>query len=805
MSNSIDETGKAEEKFQRLEMERDDALREAATWREAAGILRVVFDSSYDAIVIHTLDGKVLDVNEPFLRLHGVSREEALRLTIEDLSSPSMSMEEAAAIWAKVVAGEDQLFEWKGRRYKEGTEFDAEIFLRRVHMTGQVAILGHVRDITRHKQAETEIRIGEERLRRAYELLEGVTEGTEDLIAAQDTGFRYILFNSAYRVEFKRIYGVDIEVGSSMIEALAHLPGEQEKAMKLWRRALKGEAFSATKEFGDPGRARSIYEMRYSPLLDGEGNFVGAAHIVRNITDKVEAIKKLRKREDQFRAFFDNAAVGAVQMDMEGHLLRVNDRFCQIAGYSREELLGRSVLDITHPDDRPRSSAAFRKLSCESTPFFRMEKRFFCKDQREKWVYVSAGLVCDAEGAPLHIVTVVQDMTDRKRMEQELLSAKRAAEEANLAKTHFLANMSHELRTPMTVIMGSLDFLKSNWTTPERDHLLEMANTSAHRLLGIIDDLLDIAKIEVRQLKMREQPFDLRDCVRQAVKMFAPPAREKGLHLHWTADPQVPERIIGDPFRLGQVLINLVGNAVKFTKSGEVKVICKEEQGELVFTIFDTGIGIPADKIDHLFQPFTQVDSTLTRAFGGTGLGLAISKELVEMMGGAIEVESSVGQGSTFTFTIPLRHVESSEEPVTRPILENGVHPLQVLLAEDDLMVRDLITMLLQKRGLGVALAENGREAVARWQEGGIDLILMDIQMPEMNGLEATKRIRELESGGDRKVCIFALTAHVQPEDRQACVAAGMDGFLTKPLDMNELNQVIKTCSWGTQTKMSLT
>jgi CheY-like chemotaxis protein len=287
--------------------------------------------------------------------------------------------------------------------------------------------------------------------------------------------------------------------------------------------------------------------------------------------------------------------------------------------------------------------------------------------------------------------------------------------------------------------------------------------------------------------------------------MFAPPAREKGLHLHWTADPQVPERVIGDPVRLGQVLINLVGNAVKFTNSGEVKVICEGEQGKLVFTISDTGIGIPAEEIDHLFLPFTQVDSSLTRPFGGTGLGLAISKELVEMMGGAIEVESSVGQGSTFSFTIPLRQVESSEEPVTRPVLENGIHPLQVLLAEDDLMVRDLITMLLQKRGLGVALAENGREAVARWQEGGIDLILMDLQMPEMNGLEATKRIRELESGGDRKVSIFALTAHVQPEDRQACVAAGMDGFLTKPLDTKELNQLIKTCSWGAQTKMSLT
>jgi PAS domain S-box-containing protein len=647
------EIGVLKEQLRRLEKERDDALarvREAEGWREAADLLRVVFDSSFDAIVIHTLDGKVLDANETFLRLHGISREEALRLTIADFVSPSMSMETATAIWKKVAEGEDQVFEWKGRRYKEGPEIDAEVFLRRMPMDGQDVILAHVRDITRYKQTETEIRESRERLRQAHDLLEGITEGTEDLIAAQDPGFHFILFNRAFREEFKRIFGTDIEVGSSMIEALAHLPEDRKKAMKLWGRALKGESFTAIQEMGDPGLERNVYEMRYSPLRGAEGNLIGAAHIVRNVTAKVQGIRKLQKKEEQFRAFFDNAAVGTVQMALDGSFLRVNDRFCQIVGYSREELLGRSVLEITHPEDRHHTREALREFGSGDISVYRIEKRYLRKDGHEIWVYLSAGLVHDAEGAPLHLINVVQDITERKRMEQDLLMAKQVAEDASLAKSQFLANMSHELRTPMTVIMGSLELLKKSWAAPEREHLLEMADTSADRLLELIDDLLDISRIEARQLKIEEQPFDLRSCIRQAMEMFASTARRRGLLLHWTVDPQLPEQVSGDPVRLEQVLINLVGNAVKFTRNGEVSVNVVRKAGELVFSVRDTGIGIPADKISDLFRLFTQVDSSLTRTYGGTGLGLAISKELVEMMGGTLEAESDVGKGSIFTF-----------------------------------------------------------------------------------------------------------------------------------------------------------
>ncbi|MFA5516119.1 MAG: PAS domain S-box protein [Desulfuromonadales bacterium] len=780
-----------------------DAEKERDEARKAAEILRAVFDSSQDSIVIHSLDGQILEVNKAFERLHGISREEAVRLTIADISVSSMSMDEAKAIWAKAIAGEEQHFEWKGRRYRTGVAFDAEISLCGVRLNGKDVILGHVRDVTERKQAKAEIRDSRERLRQAHELLEGVTEGTKDQIADLDLDFRYTLFNRAYRKEFQRLFGTDIQLGDSMLTALAHLPAERtEPLIRLWRRALQGETFTAIEELDGAGHGEKFFEMRFNPLHDADGHLIGAAQIVRDVTANVQALRKLCKSEEQFRAFFQNASVGAGQMDLNGRFLRVNDRLCQILGYTPDKLAGKSIFEITHPEDLQRTRDALRELVSGEASACRLEKRYFRRDGKTIWVYVSVGVVRDAEGAPSHLVTVVQDMTERKQMEQELLAAKMAAEDANQAKSQFLANMSHELRTPMTVIMGALEYLEKSWDAPEREQLLAMIDTSAQRLLGIIEDLLDIGKIESGQLKIEEASFDLRECVRQAMEMCATPAREKGLHLAWSVDPQLPQQVCGDASRLGRVLVNLVGNAVKFTKTGDVTVRAVEMNRKLTFIIHDTGIGIPPDKIDLLFQPFTQVDSSLTRRYGGSGLGLAISKELVEMMGGDLAVESAVGAGSTFTFHLPLRPGKAPAPPPPAAAAGKCALPMHVLLAEDDPAVRELVTMVLRKRQLAVSVAENGRETVAQWRAGGIDLILMDLQMPEMDGLEATRQIRRLEGGDGKRTCIFALTAHARAEDREECLAAGMDGFLAKPLDMDALTRAIESCPCGARARM---
>jgi signal transduction histidine kinase/CheY-like chemotaxis protein len=372
--------------------------------------------------------------------------------------------------------------------------------------------------------------------------------------------------------------------------------------------------------------------------------------------------------------------------------------------------------------------------------------------------------------------------------------AREVAEEASRAKSEFLANMSHELRTPLTVIIGSLELMQSSAPTPELEQLLDMAESSSQRLLGIINDLLDISRIEARKLTLEEKSFDLRECVQKVVEMFSPQAREKGLLLHWATDPAVPETVNGDPARIGQVLVNLIGNAVKFTQQGEVHIFVGLERGDLFFAIRDTGIGIPAAKIDQLFQPFTQVDSSLTRRYGGTGLGLAISRLLLALMGGEIQVESALGKGSTFTFTLPLRPSQPIERPTPNQ-WEGDCGTLRILLAEDDPATGSLVAKMIGNRhDWQVEVVDNGLQAVQVWKSGGIDLVLMDLQMPEMNGVAAIRMIREMEEETGGHTPVIALTAHALAQERKESMAAGADSFLTKPIRMKTLIAAIENC-----------
>jgi len=530
----------------------------------------------------------------------------------------------------------------------------------------------------------------------------------------------------------------------------------------------------------------------------------------RNLEAMVlERTTLLRAREQQYRNLFENVPIGIYRTTPDGRILMANPALLEMLGYSRfEEIAGRNLELSTEavPTERSR----FRELLERNGRLRRFETTWIRRDGSLLPVEENAIVVRDPDGSPVYYEGAVQDITERKLAErkladyaeqlqhknEELAKALAAANEASEMKSRFLANMSHEIRTPMNGVVGMAELLLATELTGEQREYVSVIQESAQALLTVINDILDLARIEAGKLKLEAAPFHLPAAIDDTVKMLAIAARGKGLELECRIAPEVPRWVSADAVRLRQVLTNLIGNAIKFTERGWVRVevepaeLC-ESDCLLHFRVKDTGIGIRPEIRERLFAPFEQADTSAARKYGGTGLGLAICAELVSMMGGEIGVQSELGRGSTFWFTARFALAAPPGAPQPEPEAAPGGARGRVLVVEDNEVNRRVIARMLEKAGHEVHTVSSGQEALQTLRESAYDVVLMDVQMPDMDGLEVTRQIRRLEEAV-RRTPIIALTANAMAGDRERCLAAGMNDYLSKPVARTEVLEKIQ-------------
>jgi PAS domain S-box-containing protein len=775
-----------------------------------------IIDCVNDGIALHSLNknqipGKFLLANSIMSSLLGYTKKELLSMTPADIQEEEMCSPPCGA--SKPISLGDDLLFYRMLIAKDGRRIPAEIHSKVIDLNGRLASLSVVRNIAERRSMDME-------LEKSRIFLEKIINLIADPIFVKDREHRYILVNDAQAT----LVGIPKEkiIGKTASDLF---PMEQadvfhERDDEVFNEG-KSDINEETVTHADGSVRTVVTKKSLHRDPSGDDFLVGIAMDIterKRMEDKIRAAldeleEKVRQRmielehanqatmasRDQLRKIINSIGDPIFVKDRQHRLIHVNDAACKLFGKSRDEILNHTAFDL-FPTKEMASISWEKDEEVFRTGIENVNEETNTYSPGKTMTVLVKKTPFTDDAGNMFLVGVTRDITDRKQAEKELLKAKEEAEAAVKSKSAFLANMSHEIRTPLNAIVGLTGLLLNAELTEEQRDYMQIVRSCGNSLLSVINDILDFSKIEGTKMDLEMQPFVLEECIHIAVDLMSVTASEKGLLLRYELHEGLPHAIIGDVTRLRQIIVNLVSNAIKFTEKGKVELHVKGrrlESGsfEIEFAVIDTGIGIPDDRQDLLFQSFTQVDDSITRRFGGTGLGLAICKKLVEMMNGRIWFESKQGVGSVFRFTIEamaanrdLQSWETAQLRARKPKQKSISTSVRILLAEDNAVNQKVALKMLHYLGYNADVVANGLEVISALERQPYDVVLMDIQMPEMDGLSAARIIRDRWPDGPR---IIAITAHALEGDQERCIQAGMDEYISKPINIEELRHAL--------------
>lgn len=738
--------------------------------------LSTILNTAVDGIVTIDISGMIVSCNEAMERLFGWEKSDIEGQNISMLM-PESDFKNHWRYFKANAASAQTLGEGRDLDAikKDGTLFPIRLAMGEVKLPGETLYVGFITDLSQRKAIEKSIREKDQQIRSMMNNIPGVT-----FRCNLDANWSMRLISDA-ALEMTGWKAEDFLNGSIYFSQLIHAD-DAERIQPIVETAVAHRTnYAIEYRITDrDGNEKWISEFA-SAIYGNDGTAEALDGVMLDITES-----KHKNAEFEGIANAINNATSMAEFSIDGFVLNANRSFLDLLGYELVEIRGRHHSILCPPEFVTTDRYKQKWISLKKGEFVHGEFLRYGKHGKQIWIHASYSPIRNIDGEVIKVVMFMIDISERKLMEQEMLLAKDKAEEAANVKSTFLANMSHEIRTPMNSIIGFSELLLDTAMEQEQRNYLTTISQSAKSLLHLLNDILDSAKLEKGMLELEILDFSMRELVDSVISSLWLQARKKQLELKLTLAPEAAGYYKGAEHRIRQVLTNLLGNAVKFTEKGHVELsVYPNAQGDIQFDMMDTGIGIDADRLQSIFDPFTQADATMSRRFGGTGLGTTISKQLVELMGGQITATSTLGEGSCFTVILPLEAGTRKDNQVELNPEQSFLPSLNILAADDIEQNRKLLNIMLEKQGHRVTLAANGQEVIDALQTRAFDIILMDVQMPVLDGLTASIRIREMEreAGWDRTP-IIALTASVLEQDRLAAKQADMDGFSSKPIEL---------------------